>query len=187
MAAIASGLNFSTLNQEGISLNTCLTLNTTINPEYPALPFAFGTQTIGLDGSEWIFVKPAGAYAIGIVGYMDTSWNFTALPVGSLATALVGTRVGVMSQVASVTASPTSTNYDGVWVQISGLCPAILVAASTSANTQLYNMAATTVGQLTSTNSGNTAINGVVATTAGGASAGTVPGILNYPEISLTT
>ena len=186
MAAIASGLNFSTLNQEGISLSTCLTLNTVTNPEYPALPFAFGAQTIGLDGSEWIYVKPAGAYAVGTVGYMDTSWNFTALPVGSLA-AFNGLRVAVLSQCASVTATPTATVYDGVWVQISGLCPAIQVAATTTANSQLYNMAATTVGQLTSTNSGNSAINGIINTTVGGASAGTVPGVLNYPEIILTT
>jgi hypothetical protein len=186
MAAIASGLNFSTLNMEGVSLNTCLTLNTSVNPEYPALPFAFGTQTVGLDGSEWIYAKPAGAYAIGIVGYFDPSWNFTALPVGSLSS-LSGLRVGVMSQVASVTATPISTNYDGVWVQISGLCPAILVAATTTANAQLYNMAATTVGQLTSTNSGNSAINCIINTTVGGASAGVVPGVLNYPEIVLTT
>lgn len=186
MAAIASGLNFSTLNQEGIALNVCLTINTATALEYPALPFAFGTQTVGLDGSEWIFAKPAGAYAIGTVGYFDTNWNFTALPVGSL-TALAGNRVGVLSQVASVTATPTATLFDGIWVQISGLSPAILVAASTTANTQLYNMAATTVGQLTSVNSGNSAINGIIATTAGGGSAGNVPGVLNYPEIVLTT
>ena len=185
MAAIASGLNFSTLNQEGIALNICNTINTTTNPEYPALPFALGQQTVGLDGSEWIYAKPAANYAIGTVGYFDTSWNFTALPTGSLSTSS-GLRVGVMSQVASVTASPTSTNYDGVWVQISGLCPAIQCAASTSANAQLYNMGATTTGQLTSTSSGNSAINGVIITTAT-TGAATAPGVLNYPEIVLTT
>lgn len=185
MAAIASGLNFSTLNMEGANLAICTTINTTANPEYPAAPFAFGTVTVGEDGSEWVYAKPAGAYAIGTVGYFDTSWNFTALPVGVLTQS--GQKVGVMSQVASVTASPSATNYDGVWVQVSGLCPAIQVAASTSANAQLYNMASTTTGQLTSTNSGNSAINGIILTTAQGGSAGTSPGILNFPEIILTT
>jgi len=187
MAAIASGLNFSTLSSEGFALNICSTINTTTNPEYPATPVAFGTMTVGMDESEWVYAKPAGAYAIGTVGYFDTSWNFTALPVGSLSSQS-GLKVGVMSQVASVTASPSSTNYDGVWVQVSGLCPAIQVAASTSANAQLYNMAATTTGQLTSTNSGNSAINGVILTTAqGGGGAGTQVGLLNNPEIVLTT
>lgn len=185
MAAIASGLNFSTLSQEGIALNICNTINTSTAPEYPALPFALGTQTVGLDGSEWIYAKPASNYAIGIVGYFDTSWNFTALPVGALTT-VSGLRVGVMSQVAATVASPSSTNYEGVWVQISGLCPAIQCAASTSANVQLYNMAATTVGQLTSTSSGNSAVNGIIITTAT-TGAATAVGVLNYPEIILTT
>jgi hypothetical protein len=187
MAAIASGLNFSTLNKEGVNLAICNTINTTTNPEYPALPFALGDVTEGLDGSSWIYAKPAANYAIGTVGYFDTSWNFTALPTGSLSSQS-GLKVGVMSQVASVTASPSSTNYDGVWVQVAGLCPAIQVAASTSANAQLYNMASTTTGQLTSTSGSNSAINGIILTTAqGGGGAGTQVGLLNFPEIILTT
>lgn len=185
MAAIASGLNFSTLNAEGISLATCYTVNTTANPEYPGMPFAFGTETIGLDGSKWIFAKPAANYAIGTVGYFDTSWNFTALTSTNAAN-VSGQKVGVMSQVASVTASPSSTVYDGVWVQIDGLCPAVQVAASTTANAQLYTSA--TAGQLTSTSSSNVAINGIVLTTAQGAGgAGTQPGVMNGPEVLLTT
>src|ERR1700761_4002357 len=120
MAAIASGLNFSTLSAEGFALNICTTINTVANPEYPALPVALGTKTIGLDGSEWTYASPAGAYAIGVVGYLDTSWNFTALTSTNAAN-VSGQKVGVMSQVASVTASPTSMNFDGVWVQTDGL------------------------------------------------------------------
>jgi len=140
MAAIASGLNFSTLSETGIALDICNTISTTTNPEYPALPFALGSRTIGLDGSTWNYCKPSGLYQIGTVGYMDISWNFTAI---SVANALLtsGQPVGVMSQVASVTAAPTATTYDGVWVQTSGYCPAISVAASTSANAQLYPLA----------------------------------------------
>ena len=140
MAAIASGLNFSTLSEEGIALNIVNTLNTTTNPEYPALPFLFGTRTVGLDGSTWVYAKPQGLYQIGTVGYFDTSWNFYAITVANALTTY-GQQVGVLSQVATVTAVPTSTNYDGVWVQTSGLCPAITVAASTSANAQLYPLA----------------------------------------------
>lgn len=140
MAAIASGLNFSTLSEEGIALNICNTVNTQVNPEYPALPFAFGQRTLGLDGSTWNYCKPSGLYAVGTVGYMDTSWNFTAITVANALTTF-GQPVGVLSQVGSATATPTSTLYDGIWVQTSGLCPAITVAASTTANAQLYPLA----------------------------------------------
>ncbi len=186
MAALASGLNFTSSAKEGVNFAICNTINTTTAPEYPATPFAFGDTVLGLDGSAWVYAKPAGAYAIGIVGYLNTSNTFTALPVGSLST-LTGYRVGVMSQVASTVASPSATNYEGLWVQVAGLCPAIQCDASTSANAQLYNMAATTVGQLTSTNSGNSAINGITITTATGGAAATAVGQLNYPEIILTT
>lgn len=184
MAAIASGLNYSTLNDAGVNLAVCTTVNTTANPEYPAQPFLFGTMTIGLDESEWVFAKPAANYAIGTVGVFDTSWNFTALTSTS-ATSAIGMKVGVMSQVASVTASPTSTLFDGVWVQVSGLCPAISVVASAGANAQLYSSA--TSGALTTSSTSNTAINGVILTTAQGTSAGNGPGLLNNPEVSLTT
>jgi len=140
MAAITAGLNFSTLSEEGINLAICTTVNTTSNPEYPAQPFAYGSMTIGLDGSKFVFAKPQGLYAIGTVGYFDVSWNFYAITVANALTTY-GQKIGVMSQCASVTAVPTSTLYDGVWVQIDGLCPGITVAASTSANAQLYPMA----------------------------------------------
>lgn len=190
MAAIASGLNFSTLSEDGIALNICNTI-TSSTPEYPALPFAFGTETIGLDGSEWIYAKPAANYAIGTVGYFDVSWNFTALTTTN-ASGISGQKVGVMSQVASITASPSANQtsipwaYDGVWVQVSGLCPAIQGATSTSANAQLYTSA--TAGQITSTSSSNVALNGIILTTAvGGGGAATAVGLLNNPEVLLTT
>ena len=186
MAAIASGLNFSTLSETGIALDLCNTINTTVNPEYPALPFALGTETIGLDGSHWIYASPAGAYAIGTVGYFNTAWTFTAITT-TLASGISGVTMGVMSQVASVTASPTSTNYDGVWVQVSGLCPAILGAASTSAYAQLYTY--TAAGEMNSSSAGSAvAINGIILTTAvGSGAAANAVGLLNFPELSLTT
>ena len=267
MAALASGRNFSTLSESGINLTICNTINTTVNPEYPALPFALGEETIGLDGSVWVYASPQGLYAIGTVGYLDVSLNFYAITVANALTTY-GQRVGVMSQVASFTAVPTSTNYDGVWVQVAGLCPAITIAASTSANAQLYPLAAdsartitamsgptasgtagnayvitatsapsypvgtiitlasavpatlnttyivvapaTTTGSYNVTSitatgtwasagtatgaiqgvlasSGTTAINGIVITTANSTIAINEPGVLNFPEVDLTT
>lgn len=182
--SIGVGLNFSTLSSEGFALNLCTTINTVQNPEYPATPVAFGTPTEGMDGSKWVYCKPAGAYAVGAVGYIDSSWNFTAI-TSTNAAGVSGQKVGVMSQAASVTASPTATNYDGVWVQTDGACPAVQVAASTAANTQLYTSA--TAGQLTTTATSNVAINGLVLLNEAGGSAGTAIGMLNSPEVSLTT
>lgn len=185
MAFLPSGQNFTTSSKEGVNLAICTTIDTVNKIDVPALPFVLGDFVLGLDGSEWIYAQPASNYAIGTVGYFDTSWKFTAL-TSTNAASVSGQKVGVMSQVASVTASPTTSNYDGVWVQVSGGCPAIQGAASTSANAQLYTSA--TAGQITSTSSGNVAINGIILTTAvGGGGAATAVGILNNPEVLLTT
>lgn len=185
MAYTASGLAFSTESKEGVALNICTTLNTTQNPEYPALPMALGTRVEAVDNSVYVYVKPAANYAIGTVVYLDTSWNATAITTTNAA-GISGQQIAVFSQVASVTASPTSTNYDGVWAQLSGGCPAIQGAASTAANAQLYTSA--TAGQLTSTSSSNVALNGIILTTAvGGGGAATAVGYLNFPEVLLTT
>lgn len=185
MAYTASGLAFATETKSGIALNVCTTLNTAQNPEYPALPQALGTRVEAVDGAVYVYCKPAAAYAIGTVVYLDTSWNATAVTTTNAA-GISGQAIGVFSQVASVTASPTATNYDGVWTQIAGGCPAIQAAASTSANAQLYSSA--TAGQLTSTSSSNVALNGIVLTTAvGSGGAATAVGYLNFPEVLLTT
>jgi hypothetical protein len=184
MAAIAAGSNFSTLSEEGISLNTCYTIDTINKPEYPAMPFLFGQKTIGLDGSDWIFCEPAANYAIGTVVQLDVSWNATAITTAGIGNA--GNMVGVMSQVASVTTSPTTTNYDGVWVQIGGLCPAISVVSSTSANAQLYS--STTAGALSSSSGGGAvAIEGITITTASTGAANKPGIIIVQPEIGTLT
>ena len=185
MAFLPSGQNFTTSSKEGVNFAICNTIDTVKNPEYPALPFALGDFVLGLDGSEWFYAEPAANYAIGTVGYFDTSWKFTALTTANAT--LSGQKVGVMSQVASTTASPTSTNYDGLWVQVSGGCPAISCVVSTSANVQLYTSA--TAGAVSSSSAASAvALNGIIITTAvGGGGAANTVGILNNPEILLTT
>lgn len=185
MAFMPSGQNFATSSKEGVNFAICNTIDTVKNPENPALQFQLGEFVMGQDESEWVYAQPAANYAVGTVGFFDTSWKFTAITTANAA-AVSGQKVGVMSQVASTVASPTTTNFEGVWVQVSGGCPAIQAAASTTANAQLYT--STTAGQLTSTASGNVAINGIILTTAvGGGGAATAVGILNNPEVLLTT
>lgn len=183
MAYAAAGLAYSTLAKEGAALAICTTIDTSLNPEYPALPFALGERTLGTDGSAWVYVKPAAAYAIGTVGYINTSWTFTALTTSNAT--LSGLSVGVMSQVASATTA-TATNFDGLWVQVAGGCPGLLVKASSAANVQLYTTV--TAGTLIdSSASSAVAINGIVLTTARGGTDGLAPAFLNFPEILLTT
>lgn len=174
MAAITSGFNYSTTTDSGIALNICTTINTILDPEYPLPPFVFGTRTDGLDNSQWVYAKPASSYTIGTVGYLDSNWNFIAITSTNSAS-VGGQETAVLSQVASVTTTPTSTLYDAVWVQTSGLCPAVSVAASTSANVTLYTT--TTPGQLSSTGVGNPINNIVILTASTGA--GTKPGVIN--------
>lgn len=176
MAAITSGFNYSTLSESGYALNICTTTNTIVDPEYPLPPFPFGTKTIGLDNSEWVYVKPSSNYAIGTVGYIDSSWNFTALTTANSVN-VVGQEVAVLSQIASVTANPTQYLYDAVWVQTSGLCPAVSVVANTSANALLYTT--TTPGALSSSLTGGAlSINNITTLTAS-TGARTEPGIIN--------
>ncbi len=184
MALIAAGLDFSTLNTEGINLAVCSTVNTLVNPEYPALPFQLGTRVNGTEDSEYIYCTTAGAYAIGSAGYIsnDGAWTFTALTTTNAT--LSGSMVGVLSQCASVTATPTTTLYDGVWVQISGACAGVKCAASTTANTLMYSTA--TAGVLgSSSGSSAVAITGIVVTTAT-TPAATEPAVMIYPQVLLT-
>lgn len=177
MAATASGLAFSTIGLEGIALNQTQTV-TSATPEYPGPTFSLGQKAIAVDDAEYVFVLAASTVTLGQVGYLDTSWNFTPLTTTNAA-GVSGQLVAVASQVGI-----PSGSYG--WVQTKGLCPAILGAASTTANAQLYTSA--TAGQITSTSSGNVALNGIILTTAvGGGGAATAVGLLNNPEVLLTT
>ena len=137
MALIAAGLDFSTLGMEGVNLAVCTTVNTLVNPEYPAAPLQLGTKTLATDNSGYILCQTAGAYVIGSVGFIsnDGTWTFTALTTSNATPS--GDAVGVMSQCASVTATPSTTLYDCVWVQVSGAVAGIRLAGTTAINVVL--------------------------------------------------
>ena len=183
MALIAAGLAFSTLSEEGFNLAICNTINTTANPEYPLQPVQLGTRTMATDASEYIYCQTAANYVIGTVGAIsnDGLWKFTALTTAN-ATAS-GDMIGVMSQVASTVTSPTTTNYDCLWVQVAGGCAGMTVASGTAINSLLYST--TAAGVLNSTSaSGAVLITGVVTTTTA-TSASAQPGVLMFPQVAL--
>lgn len=169
-----SGLAYGVTPIEGVNLAVTYVSNAQ-TPEYPAPPFALGQSVQAVDDAEYVFVKFAGAYPLGSVVYFDANWNATAITTANAA-AISGQQVGVMSQVASL-------GGDYGFVQKSGLAPAILVAAATAANAQLYTT--TTAGELTSVATGAVAISGIILTTAEGGAAGVAPGLLNSPEVLL--
>ena len=189
MAAVAAGLAYSTVGLEGVNLTvtqtsipdnnaTLSSLSQTAGFEYPGPSFSLGQVARGVDNSEYVFVKAAAATAIGLVCYLDTSWNATLITTANAA-AISGALIATASQVAFA-----SGDYG--WMQTKGLNPGINVATSTTANAQLYT--STVAGQLTSTVGANVALNGVILTTAQGAGgAGNAPGVLSYPEVLLTT
>jgi hypothetical protein len=183
MALIAAGLDFSTLSSEGFALAICNTIDTKNNPEYPLQPVQLGTRTLATDGGEYIYVTTAANYVIGTVGSItnDGKWTFTALTTAN-ATAS-GDMIGVMSQVASSVTTPTTTNYDCLWVQVAGGCPGMTVASGTAINSLLYST--TAAGVLNSTSaSGAVLITGVVTTTTA-TSASAQPAVLMFPQVAL--
>lgn len=169
--------NVSTQNILGVNLTQTTNISTA-TPEYPGNPFSLGTSVKATDGSEYIYaVATAAAIPLGSAVYFDVNWNAVLITTTNGA-GISGSRVGFASQVPFAIA-------DRGWFQIAGICPAILVSASTAAFAQLYTTA--TAGQLSSTATSSLAINGAVINTTAPASAGVVAGTLNYPELVLTT
>lgn len=168
--------NVSTSNMLGVNLTQTQNVSTA-TPEYPGNQFSLGTTVTSTDGGEYIFAAATVAIPLGSVVYFDLNWNAVPLTTTN-GTGISGSRVGVASQVPFAIA-------DRGWIQVAGLCPAILVGASTAAFAQLYTTA--TAGQLSSTATSSLAINGVIINTTAPASAGVVAGTLNNPELVLTT
>lgn len=166
-----------TSNVLGVDFTKTLNISTA-TPEYPGGQFTLGMMADGVDGSRYMYVRAnAAAIALGSACFVDINNNAVAI-LTSNAVAAAGQRVGVASQTAFA-------QLDDGWLQIDGICPALNVAASTTANTQLYS--STVAGVLTSTASGNSLVNGVVLTTANGGTQAAQPAMLNGPELVLTT
>lgn len=124
-------------------------------------------------GNEYVFVQANGAITgAGYVVRVDRDYQAVEL---STSNDLAGSRVGV--------ALYAFADNDYGWVQVFGAA-SIRVAASAAANAQLNTTA--TAGQLDDDAAvGSFDINGVILTTANGASAGTAEGILNWPSVAM--
>jgi hypothetical protein len=130
----------------------------------------------GTNGAVWIrLLNSSTALVAGEVVNWTTAFVASGVTTSNSA---FGQQVGVCP-----IAVPANAYF---WAQIKGLAAAILVSASTPANTQLITT--TTAGQLVNgTTTGTKNVNGIVLTAAqGSGGAGTQPGWLTNPVIGTT-
>jgi len=184
---------YSTINQEGIDVNTVFILDTS-TPEYPAAPFIPGTPAWGTDGSAWVYCTASVSIAAGsvvIVSEVPGSWSVALVGGATVATAPTGDLVGVVggSTGTLVVPAPSGTQKGTYfWVQRAGNCPNVRTAASTTIDAQLHTSA--TVAGIVSSSGGGAGttyqINGIVISQATGSTAGPNTAVLNYPVVGAT-
>lgn len=181
---------YSTMNQEGIDINSVFLLSTG-TPEYPAQPFLAGTIAWGTDGSSWVYCTASitiGAGKVVLVSETGGSWSVALIGGATVASAPTGDLLGVVggtqgTMVVPAPVAPQTAAY--FWVQRAGNCPNVDTAASTTKNAQLYS-SATIGGRLSSTAGGAATtyqVNGLVVSVATGSTAGPNTAVLNWPVV----
>jgi hypothetical protein len=186
MAAI-----YSTMQGEGVDVNSVFMLDARTAPEYPNPPFLPGTMCFGTDGSAWTFATASITIAKGSVVLFSAvpgSWSVALIGGATVATAPTGRLVGVVggSTGTMVVPAPSGTQTGGYfWCQVKGNVPNVASLASTTANVQLYD-SATTGGAVTVTAGGpgtSYQINGLWISQATGSAAGPNTAIANWPVV----
>lgn len=138
-------------------------------------PFALGQMVTATDGSVWVYVQfgTGGVTETGYACVYDVDFGAVML---STSNDTYNNKVGIPACGAAI-----ATDYG--WLQIFGSCDAIRVAATTDPNVDL--VATATAGELDDDVATGPFVKGVVLTTARGGTAGTAPGVLNYPMIDV--
>ncbi len=175
--------NFSTLSQEGVDLNQTYTVSASLTPETPAPPFLIGTETVGSNGSQYLFVQASTSVSAN---------DFVAITGANQANSLTNTNIAATGGVRLGIApgSPVVTSL-GIaagtyfWAALNGSqLNGNGVAASTTSNVQLYSSAV--AGAISSvTGSSGVPLGGVVLT----ASATANPQVfdMTWPRVVVTT
>jgi len=139
--------------------------------------FKLGQRAEGQDNSEWIYVQAdsGGVTGEGYVVLLDENYAADMIDTTNSASAF-GQRVGV---------AKTAVSADQFfWVQVRGRAK-IRGAAEAAANATLNTTG--TAGELNDDGTaGAEAIDGLILTTAVGATAGVAEGILNDPTVGAT-
>lgn len=168
---------YSTSNTAGINFSQTFTPPVAGSYNTGQLaPLALGQVADGTDGSKWVYCLAGvgGVTGLGYVVVMDEA--FGAVMMSNTAGGL-GDKIGV-SPVAAAAG-------DYFWAQVYGTCDDIQVAASCAANVPLAST--TTAGVIDDAVATPTKnITGIILTTARGGTAGTAPGMLNFPVVGTT-
>lgn len=130
--------------------------------------FGLGDRHIDQTGNEYVYVQAgSGGITANFVATIDEAYGAVMVSTSNDAR-------GDLLGVAPVAIAASSYG----WVQVKGVCN-VQVAASCAANVRLNTTG--TAGQLDDDGTaGSITCDGIVLTTARGASAGTAPGVLNY-------
>lgn len=130
--------------------------------------FGLGDRHIDQVGNEYVYVQ---------AGSGGLTANFVATIDEAYGAVMVSTSNDARGDLLGVAPATIAANSFG-WVQVKGVCN-VQVAASCAANVRLNTTA--TAGQIDDDGTGGSiALDGIVLTTARGASAGTAPAVLNY-------
>lgn len=178
MAAVT---RYNTMPLEGIDVNNTYTVSASLTPETPAPPFLVGTETIGVNGAQYVFVQASTSISandwVAITG-SHTANSLTSVNIVSS----LGGRIGVApgSPVVTSTGISAGTYF---WAQLNGTgVSANAIAASTASATQLYtSLTAGILASVTSTSSQIVA--GVIMTASATANPQTFA--LSWPRISV--
>lgn len=146
--------------------------------------FELGTRgavkVAGTGTREYLYVQDSGAGITG-AGYVVL---VSAANVAIMASTTTSAPAAGAGKPVGVAAAAIAASGYG-WVQIAGPCAAIRVSASAAAYTLLNTTA--TAGQLDDdATAGAEVINGLALNAANGGAAGTVAGVLNYPDVGRT-
>ncbi len=171
---------FSTSSAEGVDLNNTYTVSASLTPETPAPPFLVGTEVIGVNGAQYVFVQ--ASTSISAYDFVAITGTHTANSLTSVnLVAAAGGRIGVApgSPVVTSTGIAAGTYF---WAQLNGTgVLANAIAASTASATQLYtSLTAGILASVTSTSSQIVA--GVIMTASATANPQTFA--LSWPRIS---
>lgn len=167
---------YSTAQQLGVNLQQTYTPDTDLYPYASSPGIAAGELTEGTDGSVYVYVLASGAIALGDVVTITNAYVASGITTTNAA---LGNRVGVASQVAI-----PDTAYG--WVQLTGKCEGLNVAASCLPNVQLA--ATSTAGKLDdAVTTGLKNITGVIITATNTATTfAAKAGTLNFPVVGTT-
>jgi hypothetical protein len=129
---------------------------------------AIGTRLTGTASSEWLYVTAGSAIAQYDVVTVDEAYSGIPCTKASIDD----------HHIVSVAPAAISSGEYG-WVQLTGVLT-MNVLASAAADVQLYSSA--TAGSLDDASSSQTAVNGIVLTTARAGTDGSAPGLATWPR-----